>query len=107
MSILHAWGYEFDDAGAYTGLWVTGPDNEITEMTLLSVQFDFDEELWFLDTDNTYGYAGFFINSVQVLEPEIPDSAIPEPSSLILTILGLVGVIGISMFRRKMRNTRK
>ena len=87
MQGLSVWGYEYDEAGNYTGLWVTDPKDNLNDMILLSVELVGD--LWYLDLKNDYGYKGRFIGEVQALAHK----PLPEPSTLYLLILGLIGLI--------------
>lgn len=95
---LSVWGYEYywdGDEKNYTGLWVTDSDDALTGMKLLSVTYDLDDGLWFLDVENQYDYQGWFIGGVQGLEtrPFSPVSDIPEPATFILFGAGLLGIL--------------
>lgn len=96
---LTAWGYEYDESGNYTGLWVTDSDDYTTGLHLLSVTFDLKEELWFLDPDKgDNSYNGWFIGGVQALDRLSGVAPVPEPGTFVLVILGLLSV---TTFTRK------
>ena len=92
---LSVWGYEYDDTGAYTGIWVTDSTDSINDIILLSVELI--DGLWYLDLENLYGYKNWFIGGVQALEQQ--QKPIPEPGTCILLSLGLIGCFTL---RRKM-----
>ncbi len=92
---LTAWGYEYDDLGNYTGIWVTDSDDYITDLKLLSVSLI--DELWYLDVNNLYGYNDWFIGGVQALQ-KLKETPIPEPGTLIFFGFGLIWLFAL---RRK------
>lgn len=92
---LTVWGYEYDEFGNYTGLWVTDSDDYTNELIFLSVWQDLDG-LWYLSGN---GYDDYFIGGVQALDR----NPIPEPTTLIFLIVGLLGVFAFVRRRRKMR----
>ncbi len=91
---LSVWGYEYDDAGNYTGIYVTDSDDYATDLKLLSV--DLIDGLWHLDSNNDYGYQDWFIGGVQALDQYNP---IPEPGTFLLLSLGLLSLL--ARLRRK------
>lgn len=93
---LTAWGYDYDLAGNYTGIWVTDSDDNLDGLKLLSL--DLIDGLWYLDSGNTYGYENWFIGGIQALESNAP---VPEPGTLALLALG--GVL-LTALRRRRRN---
>jgi len=84
---LTAWGYESDEFGNYTGVWVTDSSDALHEMILLSA--DLVDGLWYLDPTNQYGYKGWAITGVQALDRK----PVPEPGTFFLINMGLAGVI--------------
>lgn len=62
-------------------------DDYLSDLKLLPVTLV--DDLWYLDTANEYGYSGWFIGGVQALDQRDP---IPEPGTLILIVLGLLGL---------------
>ena len=97
---LSVWGYEYywdNDEKNYAGLWVTDSDDTLTGMKLLSLTYDLDDGLWFLDLENQYDYRGWFIGGVQGLEiyPTSPISEIPEPATLFLFGAGVIGILAV------------
>lgn len=93
---LTVWGYEFNESGDYTGLWVTDSDDAREELKRLSVSLNTDTNLWYLDYENLYGYEGWFIGGVQALA-----GAVPEPGSIVLVVLGFLSLVVL-----KRRRTR-
>ncbi len=94
---LSVWGYEYDEYGQYTGVWVTDSDDYLTDLKLLSVVLDTTTNLWYLDEQNQYNYKGWFIGGVQALEQRTTDP-VPEPGTMLLLSLGLLGILAM---RRK------
>jgi len=88
---LSVWGYEYDDTGAYTGIWVSDSDDYVENLKLLTVSLDRDTRLWYLDANNTQGYQGWFIGGVQALAPKT--EAVPEPGTLVLLGVGLFSLM--------------
>ncbi len=101
---LTGWGYEYDDSGVYTGIWITDSDDYVNELVLLSVELDVSEGLWYLDSENMYGYQGYTLGGIQALaqRPAMPHSPVPEPSMIMLLGSGLAGLL--SCRRKQTRN---
>ncbi len=87
---LTAWGYEYDEFGNYTGVYVTDSDDYVNELKLLTVELN--DDLWYLDPENLYGYDDWFIGGLQALEvnPNKQTPAIPEPGTIVLVSLACV-----------------
>ena len=94
---LSVWGYEYDEYGNYTGIYVTDSDDYMTDLKLLTV--DLVDGLWYLDSENLYNYSDWFIGGVQALDQNPGKSPVPEPGTLILVGLGLISVLVV--WRRK------
>lgn len=93
---LTAIGYEQNEFGDYTGIWVNDSDDYTDGAKLLSLTLKND--LWYLDPDNNYGYDGWWLGGYQGLTIN-PDSlkvdpVIPEPATLVLMGLGLLLLLG-------------
>lgn len=69
---ITAWGYEYDAAGNYTGVWVTDSDDYVNELFLLSVTYNDQTAQWDL---GGYGYEGWYIGEVLALDRHITASA--------------------------------
>ncbi len=95
---LSVWGYEYDEWGSYTGIYVTDSDDYMTDLKLLSVNLV--DDLWYLDINNEYGYNDWFIGGVQALDR----NPIPEPGMLVLIGLGLLSLLA---FARRSLKKRK
>lgn len=97
---LSIWGYEYNEFGDYTGLWVTDSDDYMIGLKLLDISLDLDKGLWYLDSTNTYGYSGWWLSGLQALavKPTDPQPAVPEPTMFVLFALGLLGLCAL---RRK------
>ena len=92
---LSAWGYEYDEYGDYAGIWVTDSDDYDNSLKLLSLTFDFEEELWYLDFENRYNYQGWFIGGTQALGQNPAQNPVPEPGTLALWLSGVIVVAGL------------
>ncbi len=101
---LSVWGYEYDEYGDYTGIWVSDSDDYSTDLKLVSVMLDPASNLWFLDSGNLYGYGGWFLGGVQALA-EHTGANVPEPGTLLLLGFGLVWIVALNrkhrFFQRK------
>lgn len=82
---LSAWGYEYDEWGNYTGLYVTDSDDYLTELQYLPVMLDAEQGLWYLGGE----YEGWFIGGVQALSVKPTEGIVPEPGTFALLSLGL------------------
>jgi len=96
---LSVWGYEYDESGDYTGIYVTDSDDYTMDLKLLSVSLV--DNLWYLDVGNDYGYQDWFIGGVQALDRRNP---VPEPGTLMLIGLGLLNLF---VLVRKRTNNKK
>ncbi|WP_020586987.1 IdeS/Mac family cysteine endopeptidase [Desulfobacter curvatus] len=97
---ITAWGFEYDELGNYTGIYVTdSDDNGWDYYGLQHYALSLVEGLWYLDGNGGY-YSGDadFISDVVGLK--IMTSAVPVPSSLLLTFCGLLFCAGAGMRRR-------
>ena len=91
---LTAWGYEYNEFGDYTGLYVTDSDDYTTDLKLLSVSLV--DDLWYLDND----YSGWFIGGVQALDRN-PGNVVPEPGTVVLLGMGLLSLFALGKRRLK------
>ncbi len=99
---LTTWGYEYDEYGQYTGIWVSDSDDETNDLKRLSLLLDEDTNLWYLDSENLYNYSGWFIAGVQALAQN-PQSAVPEPGTMLLIALGLLNLFVVVRKRRRQK----
>lgn len=93
-------GYEYDEFGNYTGLWVTDSDDYLTGLKLLPVSLDSDLGLWYLGGE----YSGWFIGGWQGLALKPGQSAVPEPGTLVFFVIGMLGFFAL---RRQIVRQRK
>lgn len=118
---LTVWGYEYDDAGNYNGIWVTDSDDYTTNLKLLSLTYDATNEWWNLSGE---GYDNWYIRGVYALnqredgvDPVDPDepvdpgnpvdpidpvtTPVPEPGTFVLMLSGIFLAWGVKKIRRR------
>jgi hypothetical protein len=98
-----AWGYEYDDNGDYTGVYITDSDDGKDGLQYFDILYT--GSYWYLQS--YYGYDTYYISEVQGLT--IMDGtyvttaadtyATPEPATL--TMFGLSLIVMSSWFRRR------
>lgn len=118
---LTAWGYDYDEQGNYTGVWVTDSDDYTNQIKRLSLTYDATNEWWNLAG---YGYDNWYLRGVYALnrhpngaapgdpgdpvdpgnpvdpgDPGDPLTPVPEPGTFALLILGGV-VFGVLKRKR-------
>ncbi len=84
---ITVWGYEYDENGEYTGIYVTSSDDSMwgaSEIQYYSVSWDDYNNRWELGD-------GYYIASV--ISPDY--RPMPEPGTIFLIGFGLVGLAGI------------
>ena len=90
---ITAWGFEYDpnDSDYYTGIYITDSDDyKIGLSGLQYYELNKIGDLWYFD--NYYGTNNtWYIDGVMALER----NPIPEPGTLLLLGLGLIGVIAL------------
>ena len=94
---LTAWGYEYDEFGDYTGIYVTDSDDYQTALKLLPVSLV--DDLWYLGGD----YNGWVLGGAQALELRPEEPAIPEPGTFVLLGLGLFSLLVVGRRTLKKR----
>jgi hypothetical protein len=100
---ITVWGieYHFDEENAivYDGLYITdsdddknGPQPRPDDRPYYEVSFDSADNLWYLQ--DYYGRSDIHISVAQALE-RAPEQVIPEPGTLFLLGLGLLGILAL------------
>jgi hypothetical protein len=87
---ITAWGYEYDEQGDYAGVYVTDSDDD-NRSSLEYYGVIEKDNAWFLQ--DFYGVNTWYISEVHGLAQYI--SAVPEPTTLILFGLGILGLVGM------------
>ena len=105
---ITVWGYEYDDQGSYLGIYVSDSDNSKhietdnppndlpNELNYYEVSYDMGK--WYLQ--DFYGKDdaesdSWYISKVQALDRNPDTGIVPEPGTLLLLGLGLIGVIAL------------
>ena len=97
---MTCWGYRYDDGtGDYLGVWMTDSDDsknlEAPPDSLRYYDVSYSGGQWYLQ--NFYGTSGvWYIGEVQSLDR----SPVPEPATLVLTAVGMLGMLGIVRLKR-------
>ncbi len=84
------WGYDYNDDGTYTGIYLTDSDDKVE--TLQYYEIFWNDDYWYLyDFNETNAY---YITEVQGLAIIEGTYATPEPSSGLLVAMGLLCFCG-------------
>nr|WP_319396603.1 hypothetical protein [uncultured Desulfobacter sp.] len=87
---ITAWGFSYDEAGLYTGIYVTDSDDgSLANNGLMYYTLNLVNDLWYLDGNGFYDGAVDYISDVVGLK--MMPTAVPVPSSLLLMFCGLLG----------------
>lgn len=98
---ITAWGFEYDAAGNYTGIYVTdSDDNGWGYYGLQYYDLSLVDGFWYLDGNDGY-YDGDVDYISDVVGLKIMPTAVPVPSSLLLTLSGVLFCAGVGMRRRR------
>ncbi len=94
---ISIWGIDTDDFGNYTGIWITDSDDNTYDLMHYNVSLI--DSAWYLEGGH-YDTDKWWIGVVDGLDRN-PLANSPEPSSLILLLSGLIGLMA---FRRKLNS---
>lgn len=101
VDISHAitcWGFEYNEESFFQGIWVTDSDDDKNESNPSDVLKYYDvllvEDRWYLQ--DFYGYNTIYINDVIGLA----GMPAPEPATILLFGIGLLGIAGINRKRK-------
>lgn len=91
---ITCWGFEYDENGYFTGIWVTDSDDDKDESNpsdeLVYYDVLLDAGKWYLQ--DFYGYDTIYISDVTGLA----GMPIPEPATALLFGLGILWIAGVS-----------
>ncbi len=100
---ITAWGYDYDELGNYSGIWITDSDNSKSEgdnppniLSYFDVALDTNSNRWYLQ-DYYYESSDWYIDSVMALDK----APVPVPATILLFGSGLVGLVGTRLIRKK------